>query len=448
MRHARPSASLAPTRTMPAPRASALLASLFVAVALPAHAAGCGGDQFSAGGTAASDDAGPADATGDDGADDTSDDSAPIYLYRHDPPDADAGADDANADGCAAPSCGIACDAGYTVCGATCTDVHTDAKNCGTCGHDCQGGACSGGMCQPVVLGEDPGGVNLVVYGKYLYLTGNADGNVYGCPTDGCPNGPFVVASAQPNYLAGLVANSAGVYWTTADVSGGIVTGCAVGNCTDIKAPLAAYGPGQEPYVLASDSTALYWTVMDSTGGSGGSVSKCALSGCGRTPDILAAGGSPGFIAEQSGFLYWLVRTTSDAGESTTELVKCSSDGCGGSPTLLVSAVSAKWDRIAIDAANVYWLDMANGGILRCGVGGSATPTRLASSQNPTWVAVDDTSVYWTDASGVVRCTKPSCTDVTVLASGHAPGPVAVDTASIYWFGADTSGSKIMKLAK
>jgi hypothetical protein len=33
-----------------------------------------------------------------------------------------------------------------------CGDLHADSHNCGYCGHDCEAGACSSGVCQPVTL--------------------------------------------------------------------------------------------------------------------------------------------------------------------------------------------------------------------------------------------------------------------------------------------------------
>ena len=39
------------------------------------------------------------------------------------------------------------CPAPNTVCGTTCTNVQTDANNCGTCGNSCNGGSCVGGKC-------------------------------------------------------------------------------------------------------------------------------------------------------------------------------------------------------------------------------------------------------------------------------------------------------------
>ncbi|HEX7508686.1 MAG TPA: hypothetical protein VF550_18080, partial [Polyangia bacterium] len=41
---------------------------------------------------------------------------------------------------------------GKTNCTTACTDLLSDPKNCGTCGHDCLGGACSAGACQPVAV--------------------------------------------------------------------------------------------------------------------------------------------------------------------------------------------------------------------------------------------------------------------------------------------------------
>lgn len=39
-------------------------------------------------------------------------------------------------------------------CADSCISLENDPLNCGACGHDCRGGGCSGGLCQPVVLGS------------------------------------------------------------------------------------------------------------------------------------------------------------------------------------------------------------------------------------------------------------------------------------------------------
>jgi hypothetical protein len=53
---------------------------------------------------------------------------------------------------CDGVTCDFACISGFTVCDTTRADLQTDPQNCGACAHDCFGGACDAGVCQPVVL--------------------------------------------------------------------------------------------------------------------------------------------------------------------------------------------------------------------------------------------------------------------------------------------------------
>ncbi|HSK02406.1 MAG TPA: hypothetical protein VK932_14235, partial [Kofleriaceae bacterium] len=45
---------------------------------------------------------------------------------------------------------------GTAACGGTCIDVTSDPANCGGCGHDCLGAACSAGLCLPETLAVVP----------------------------------------------------------------------------------------------------------------------------------------------------------------------------------------------------------------------------------------------------------------------------------------------------
>ena len=58
-------------------------------------------------------------------------------------------------------------DVGVVPCGGA--DLQTDAHNCGACGHDCVGGACFSGLCQPVMLGHDGAYDLLTASDGYLY---------------------------------------------------------------------------------------------------------------------------------------------------------------------------------------------------------------------------------------------------------------------------------------
>lgn len=54
-----------------------------------------------------------------------------------------------------APRCvpGACAEGSVDQCPGVCTSLASDPLNCGTCGHDCFGGACVAGLCQPLLLG-------------------------------------------------------------------------------------------------------------------------------------------------------------------------------------------------------------------------------------------------------------------------------------------------------
>src|SRR5688572_29850472 len=74
---------------------------------------------------------------------------------------------------------------GGSECGVPAPD---DPKNCGSCNHDCLGGTCEGGMCQPVVLtNQTQSPYRITVAGNYVYWTEiTSPGRIVRCPITGC----------------------------------------------------------------------------------------------------------------------------------------------------------------------------------------------------------------------------------------------------------------------
>jgi len=114
----------------------------------------------------------------------------------------------------------------------------------------------------------------------------------------------------------------------------------------------------------------------------------------------------------------------------------------GGAPVTLSSRPEGP-DKIAVDAANVYWTTSLF--VKKVPLGGG-TPTTLKSDtvHYPTAIAVDATNVYWTDINfgfaGVDRVVKSSLdgSQVTALVSDQMnPSAIAVDSTSIYWTNGD-----------
>ena len=103
------------------------------------------------------------------------------------PPGADAGIDAAVADDSSTGGDGPA---------PTCenVDTMTSAQHCGRCDHDCLGGACAAGECQPVVLATATRDIPWLVLDttRVIWGTGvpeiGAPGEIFACPkVEGCP---------------------------------------------------------------------------------------------------------------------------------------------------------------------------------------------------------------------------------------------------------------------
>lgn len=103
-------------------------------------------------------------------------------------------------------------------------NLKQDGENCSTCGRSCQGGECSGGACQPLVLyeGSVSGGRGLGVSADEVFFTDNTDATVYAIAKSG---GQARTVAENQIYAFYLRVVGSNVYWTTGQLSqGGIST--------------------------------------------------------------------------------------------------------------------------------------------------------------------------------------------------------------------------------
>ena len=106
--------------------------------------------------------------------------------------------------------------------GGTCGNTSSDPHNCGFCGHDCLGGACSAGTCMPVTLASNP-------FGSW-----------------------------------GIAVDATAVYWTNVSTGGSVMK---VGLSGGTPVTLANQ---DSPNAIAVDANAVYWA------NNGGTVMKVA----------------------------------------------------------------------------------------------------------------------------------------------------------------------------
>ena len=102
---------------------------------------------------------------------------------------------------CVSGECRISCNATYPVLCAVpgaCVDLTSDDKNCGSCGHDCLGGTCAGGQCQPVLIAQYFGHPQSIYIGAQAVYVTNDLGYVGRANKDGSDLKPL----AMPGFAA------------------------------------------------------------------------------------------------------------------------------------------------------------------------------------------------------------------------------------------------------
>ncbi len=312
------------------------------------------------------------------------------------------------------------------------SNVLIDPANCGRCGHDCAGGGCVQGVCQPVTLIAD-GGVlrSIAADDTRVYWTStiavmsmSADGGdskvvytpqvdeggtpariavgphdvvwsevppIYSqpfrtCPLAGCPDG--AVPSQTGDKLGpvlSLAVNADTIYWTEVSASFHL-------HAVPLDGAPSVDTVAEPVRGIALASDALYWATNDPD--AGGFIRRGALDGTSEQNVVTRDAGSMSAVAlAPSGAVYWaggegIFRREADGGSSpiTTD-------------TGYVLGLFPAGD-------SVYWLEGTNafatsGQLKRCPASGCLAPETV-------WpVAVIDVArtsrfIFWIDKAGTL----------------------------------------------
>ena len=320
-----------------------------------------------------------------------------------------------------------------------CNSTLSDTHNCGYCGHDCLGGQCLTGACQPVVLWPGDSGAagqpyDLAQDDAYLYWIDISNHSVFRTnKTTGATND--LAPPADDLFPSGLAVDDAGaIYWgDTGEIYRCAKSGCApdpVGVTTTVSTDV---------YSLAVDDENLYWSENSKQ------IFSAHKFGTGESPSVIwdggvmanavATDGTRVYFTASDGFLHGILP---DGGSGF-------SIGAGGGAASL---------GVVLNGGSVYWTvdDTAHGEVWGATTS-NLSPYGIATEQQfPTWLAADGTSVYWfTGTNSIINaCTISDCTP-TVVATSPLAHAIVVDDVAIYWTDPNALGNAsgaIFKLAK
>jgi hypothetical protein len=309
----------------------------------------------------------------------------------------------------------------------------TDPRNCGRCGHDCLGAACTAGRCDAIPIGTnqvEPSDV--ILAGGYLFWSnmaisyGAGAGSIMRAPLDGGAPTTWVSGETSPWALA---TDGTALYWTTRqngavkkrDLSGGAVI------------TLASAQPRTQK--LALTATHAYWANYDD-----GTIRRVPLGG-GSVETVATGGVQPSAVDITSAGIYW-----ANMGNGEVRLSPLTPGTGAGT---LLSTGSAQPVRVQATQGYVFWTTLAGNEVLRAPLTGGQ-PTALASGQaGADGLFIDGTDLYFTarDANQVLRMGTNGGTPTVLVGNTPAPLNVIADARFVY-FTASAQGTPNGYVAK
>jgi hypothetical protein len=327
-------------------------------------------------------------------------------------------------------------------------DLSTDPKNCGRCGHDCFGGACSGGRCEARVIGTDLGSVyGLAVSREAIYATSFSRKQLFSC-TAPCPNGLSPFASGRGE-LGEVAFDATSVYFTDwgAGTTWGFIRKCLLPNCTG--GPIDVATGFLNPMRLLALENRLYWTSDYQT-----TLYSASVGHTGTAPPPLQTVPDTRdtwiiYIAVTRDRVFWSNLGQVNAG--TGAIRSCTLPDCAGGPQTLAEGLNSP-QRPTVANDTLLWT--SPNAIMQCALPGCIGGAKqlLGNLVVPTALAVGGSRLYWTTPDGLYTCPLPSCATPARVAPNPTNTPpnlvrggvVATNGTVVVW---DNAGGTVQLVA-
>ena len=375
---------------------------------------------------------------------------------------------------------GFTCSGGSCACTATgkincttaCTDLQSDSNNCGTCGHDCVGGACTSAACQPVavtgalstppqVFGVDSQYVYYLVESPTTPLTHDAY-RVSKTAVSGTPS--FVTTTMVMGDFAGVIGSTIFQF-----DSGGVPSDMPIGS-TFGYTPLALTSSGNWLAMWRSVPPR-YYAQINADHSSIFSVSWYNLSNgliathSESTTGIAPAGGSviygvPPYAGGDS--VYW-VRSIEDSSYTVQSSALFTASVSNTTAIQMANSTSGSGLGIIDINAQSVLLSDGNNELFRVGLpatSSTASPTYVTTIGSINAVEGAQGIYFIDDAYMLYRCSPGNCvptkarlaTDQPTQVQAHISSTLYQDDSALYWGRSSTvtgtGANQIMRIAK
>jgi hypothetical protein len=369
-------------------------------------------------------------------------------------------------------------------CGA---DTQNDPANCGACGHDCAGGSCSAGVCQP--LDSVPGIDNAIAQsGDNVWAVDHA-GNLFVIPKSfafeaGAPSGmpPPDPVVATPTQLPRVAMGDDGyLYFTVYSVDAGPDAApnmamwapwvpASDGGGGEAAADSPADGTGADAHSVDAGPDASTDARADAPADASGDAHDAAATDAAPTCAALPLGGiyrapldggrparvalalGPSAVAVAGGVLAWTqypptVCAPLAAGSGVSYCTLQPDGSCSPAQSVSTTAMHA-YDVGLVNSdggVEMYW--PTDGVIQQCSLpkgGGPCSKPAALAANNPNLVTglhfafdVPHGFFYVSSSSVVAACRLPSGPCTTLDADQFNPQGLALDDAHVFWTAQD-----------
>lgn len=359
----------------------------------------------------------------------------------------------------------LTCEGGAVVdCAGKCIDLATSGANCGVCGHDCGGGKCDKGVCQPMVVVDNLTKPVFDVDATELYYGDSAGNTILACPKGGCALQPKQLAQTGALYAsdaAGILMISGKNFAFVADQASHVARPtlfvCDVEGCSPSPSYVFYGGLIVPAGSYAASGQDWYWVIGTSLSHENCTDGTCSTGAAeimfdfGTSLDTIALGtdGTNVYFVSPSA----TTATAADALESCPMTGTCK-------PTVLYSAAHGV-EATSVYGKQIYMLlpggqgGYPNGVIETCPTSGACTPVKFIDKQpHPTLMTVDSSGVYWFDydpapggaPSQIVTCPLSGCQGGPRTLATNQTGTLVLHTDDkfVYW----ATHTQILRVAK